>query len=103
MIAEPGAPMAHATLMMTVSAIRASRSPSPPRGRPGETRLVWEALGAGYGASVVLVGPSEILAAVVDRLGAALRGVGTGTARQDLLGSRCELAWKGRRRARRVR
>jgi hypothetical protein len=42
--------------------------------RPGETRLELAAAGAGYGASVVLVGPPEILATVVTGLAAALEG-----------------------------
>jgi len=68
------APLAHTSLLLVCSA---GRTPTATAtiGRPGETRLVMEAAGAGYGASVVLVGPSEILAVVVADLGAALRGV----------------------------
>jgi hypothetical protein len=57
--------MAHTTLMMVVSAGRVPVAIATP-GRLGETRLAMEALGAGYGASVVLVGPSEVLVELVD-------------------------------------
>jgi hypothetical protein len=68
------APLAHTTLLLVCSA---GRTPTATAtiGRPGEARLVMETAGAGYGASVVLVGPAEILAAVVAQLGAALHGV----------------------------
>lgn len=67
-------PMAHTTLLLVCSA---GRTPTATAsiGRPGEARLVLETSGAGYGASVVLVGPAEILTAVVADLHAALRGV----------------------------
>ena len=71
-MAERPTPMAHATLIMVVSAGRVPVAIAT----PGRARLDWrwrQALGAGYGARVVLVGPSEVLAAVVDSLDAALR------------------------------
>jgi hypothetical protein len=68
------APLVHSTLLLVCSAGRTPTATAT-SGRPGETRLVMEAAGGGYGASVVLVGPSEILAVVVADLGAALRGV----------------------------
>ncbi len=57
--------MAHTTLMMVVSAGRVPVAIATP-GRLGETRLAMEALGAGCGASVVLVGPSEVLVELLD-------------------------------------
>lgn len=74
MMAEPGAPMAHATLMMAVSASRVPvtiATPGParrdPAGLGGPGRRLRRQRGPGR--------PGEILAAVVDRLGVALRGV----------------------------
>lgn len=68
------APLAHTSLLLVCSA---GRTPTATAtiGRPGEARLVMEAAGAGYGASVVLVGPAELLAAVVADLGTALEGL----------------------------
>ena len=44
------------------------------RGPLSHTTLLW-VVGAGYGATVVLVGPAEILAQIVADLGGALEGV----------------------------
>lgn len=67
------APLAHTTLLWVVSAGRAPTATAT-MGRPGEVRMILDATGPGYGATVVLVGPPEILEAVVAGLGAALRG-----------------------------
>jgi hypothetical protein len=69
------APLAHTTLLLVVSAGR-TPTVSASTARPGETRLELAAAGAAYGASVVLVGPAEILGVVVADLGAALRADG---------------------------
>ncbi len=68
------APMAHTTLLLLCSAGRTPTATASV-GRPGEARLVMETSGAGYGASVVLVGPAEILVAVVADLAAVLEGL----------------------------
>jgi hypothetical protein len=67
------APMAHATVLLVVSAGR-TPTVAASTARPGETRLALEVLGAGYGVSVVLVGPPEILGQLVAELEAALDG-----------------------------
>jgi len=68
------APLAHTTLLLVCSAGRVPTATAT-IGRPGETRLVMEAAGGGYGASVVLVGPAEILAAVVADMAAAVQAL----------------------------
>jgi hypothetical protein len=67
------APLAHATLLLVVGAGRMPLVTTAP-GRPGELRLMLDVAGAGYGATVSLTGPREILAKVVEDLGAALLG-----------------------------
>jgi hypothetical protein len=69
----PAAPMAHSTVLLVVSAGR-TPTVAASTARPGETRLALEVLGAGYGVSVVLVGPPEILGEVVSDLRVALDG-----------------------------
>lgn len=68
------APLAHSTVLLVCSA---GRTPAveASTARPGETRLALEVLGLGYGATVALVGPREILEVVVADLHAALDGV----------------------------
>jgi hypothetical protein len=66
-------PLTHTTLLMVCSAGRVPTAMAT-SGRPGEVRMVMEAAGPGYGASVVLVGPADILAHVVADLSAALQG-----------------------------
>ena len=68
-------PLAHTTVLLVCSAGRVP-TVAASTARPGETRLELAAIGAGYGASVVLVGPAEILDVVVADLGAALRADG---------------------------
>jgi len=68
-------PLAHTSLLLVCSAGRVPTATAT-IGRPGETRLVMEAAGPGYGVTVVLVGPAEILEAVVAELGAVLRRPG---------------------------
>jgi hypothetical protein len=72
--ASSDAPLAHSTVLLVCSA---GRTPTveATTARPGETRLALEVAGLGYGATVALVGPREILAVVVAALGAALDGV----------------------------
>lgn len=67
-------PLSHTTLLWVVGAGRVPVVTAT-IGRPGEVRLAVEAIGAGYGATVVLVGPAEILAQIVADLGGALEGV----------------------------
>jgi len=67
------ATLAHSTLLLVVGAGRVPTATASP-GRPGEVRLMMDVAGAGYGASVVWVGPQEVLAQVVTDLGAALDG-----------------------------
>lgn len=73
MIGEP-APMAHTSVLLVVSAGRVPTITAT-AGRPGEVQVVMEVAGGGYGISVVMVGPREILGVVVADLGAALDGV----------------------------
>jgi hypothetical protein len=70
-----GAPLVHATVLLVCSAGRTPTATAS-TARPGETRLELAAAGGGYGASIVLVGPPEILAVVVEDLAAALRADG---------------------------
>jgi hypothetical protein len=69
-----GQAMAHATVLLVCSAGRTPKATAT-AGRPGETRLGLEIAGVGYGVSVVLVGPTEILGQVVTELRAALDGI----------------------------
>lgn len=66
-------PLAHTSLLLVCSAGRTPQA-SASIGRPGETRLAMNVEGVGHGATVVLVGPHEILAQVVADLHAALDG-----------------------------
>jgi hypothetical protein len=68
------ATLAHSTLLLVVGAGRIPTATAS-AGRPGETRLMMDVAGIGYGASVVLVGPAEVLAGVVADLSTALQDV----------------------------
>jgi hypothetical protein len=68
------ATLAHSTLLLVVGAGRTPTASASP-GRPGEVRLMMDVAGTGYGASVVWVGPAEVLGQVVADLAAALEGV----------------------------
>jgi hypothetical protein len=65
--------MAQANLLLVCSAGRVP-TVAASSARPGEARLELAASGSGYGVSVVLVGPAEILATVVAGMAAALQG-----------------------------
>jgi hypothetical protein len=69
---SPAPPLVHTSVLLVCAAGRVPTVAATP-GRPGEARLQLEAAGAGYGATVVLVGPAEILAQVVTDLGDALQ------------------------------
>ena len=67
------ATLAHTTMLLVVGAGRVPTAAASP-GRPGEVRLMMDVAGPGYGASVVWVGPQEVLAQVITDLGSALDG-----------------------------
>jgi hypothetical protein len=73
--ASSQAPLAHTSLLLVCAAGRTPTATAT-TARAGETRLELAVAGVGYGASVVLVGPAEILGVVVADLGAALRAEG---------------------------
>jgi hypothetical protein len=65
------ASLTHASLLIVVSAGRVPTVTAEP-GRPGETRLALDVAGLGHGVNVALVGPYEVLVAVVADLHDAL-------------------------------